>query len=222
MTSKLVEFGNYLKYLREDYGFTLSELGEEVGYSTAYLSQIEKGRRKKPATIDMLKQLSLALETPYSELLRKAGYEELAEGQYYKEVFSTIRFNKNQGYLSNDKRDGDSDDIKRITNFTKLHFTGILESVKDQRFNKEDTIFIVEHLSEMLLTYKEVIQKIASANEKWNATKGYLTGLWSEGVREEDIKQVFLSVELENEMNKLTKWIYGLPASIALAQKNNE
>lgn len=222
MTSKLVEFGNYLKYLREDYGFTLSELAEEVGYSTAYLSQIEKGRRKKPATIDMLKQLSLALETPYSELLRKAGHEELAEGQYYKEVFSTIRFNKNQGYLSDDKRDGDSDDIKRITNLTKLHFTGILESVKDQRFNKDDTIFIVEHLSEMLLKYKEVIQKIASANEKWNGTKGYLTGLWSEGVREEDIKQVFLSVELENEMNNLTKWIYGLPASIALAQKNNE
>lgn len=33
-------FGNYLKYLREDYGYTLNELASTIGYSGAYLDRL--------------------------------------------------------------------------------------------------------------------------------------------------------------------------------------
>jgi|SRR5690625_762998 len=210
MNSELMEFGNYLKYLREDYGFTLSELAEEVGYSTAYLSQIEKGRRKKRATIDMLKQLSLALETPYSELLRKAGYEELAEGQYYKELFFSIKLNKNREYLWVDKRDETNEDLKLITNLTNVNLKGVFEWTDDQRFSENETIYLREHFNELLLKYKEIIKELVNANQKWVSAKDCLIEVWGDNATEEEIKQKFLKLELDTNIYNLIKFIENL------------
>lgn len=86
----LEEFGIYLKELREHKALTLSQLAEKIGYSDAYISQIEKGRRKNPPTLELLESLSKGLDVPYSSLLRGAGYEGLAEGQRLKEAFDDI------------------------------------------------------------------------------------------------------------------------------------
>lgn len=210
MVNKLEEFGDYLKRLRVDYGLTLSGLAEESGYSTAYLSQIEKGRRKKRATIDVLKRLSLALEVPYSELLREAGYEELAEGQYYKEIFSRTKGVRKIRTLENDEG------FKNTENLINMNVNAISKWAQDPRFNKNETKILIEHLSELLLKYQEVIKKMVSTKQKWNTSKDYLKMLWSEEITEEDIKRVFLEIELESNVKNLTKWIDSLPEFIAL------
>lgn len=200
-------FGNYLKYLREDYGYTLDELANTIGYSNAYLSQIEKGRKPAPS-FEMLEQLSKTLKTPYSELLKQAGYERLAEGQYYKELFSNIRLNQNAASLA----DETSEELKSAKDLMNINFDGVIEWTKDQRFKEDDTFFLIEHFSETLLKYKYVIENLASANEKWNTSKDSLIELLRDDVIEEEIKRVFLKVELENNINDLNKWIDSLPS----------
>lgn len=66
-------FGSYLKQLRNNKGFTLTELGELIGYSNPYLSQIENGKKGIPSP-DILKKLSIPLEVDYGSLMYKAGY----------------------------------------------------------------------------------------------------------------------------------------------------
>lgn len=71
------EFGEYLKDLRG--GKSLREMERITGLSHTYLSTLEKGvdprsgKERKP-TPDILKKLSEALDVPYIELMKKAGY----------------------------------------------------------------------------------------------------------------------------------------------------
>lgn len=67
------EFGSYLKSLRKKKGLTLTELGDLIGYSNPYLSQIENGKKGIPSP-DILKKLAEPLGVSYAELMRKAGY----------------------------------------------------------------------------------------------------------------------------------------------------
>jgi len=66
-------FGKYLKDLRKNKGYTLTELGEIIGYSNPYLSQIETGQKGIPSP-DFLKKLATGLETDFLNLMRKAGH----------------------------------------------------------------------------------------------------------------------------------------------------
>ncbi len=68
-----IEFGQYLKSLRKAKGLTLIQLGESIGFSNPYLSQIENGHKGIPSP-DLLKKLAPHLGTQYSELLFNAGY----------------------------------------------------------------------------------------------------------------------------------------------------
>lgn len=83
-------FGEYLKEVRISNNLSITKLAEVSGFSRPYLSQIESGH-KKP-TLEVLKRLADGLcyvtngHYSYGTLLEKAGYEELALGQQYKEL----------------------------------------------------------------------------------------------------------------------------------------
>jgi transcriptional regulator with XRE-family HTH domain len=68
-----VDFGIYLKKLRQFKGITLEKLGEIVGLSKPYLSNIENGRRGIPSP-DLLNRLAEPLGITHSELMVKAGH----------------------------------------------------------------------------------------------------------------------------------------------------
>lgn len=206
-------FGNYLKYLREDYGYTLNELASTIGYSGAYLSQIEKGRKPAPS-FEMLEVLSKTLKTPYSGLLKKAGYVGLAEGQYYKELFSNIRMSENNALVTDEG-------LEHAKNLMNINFDGVVEWTKDKRFSEEQRIILIEHFSEMLIRYKRVIEQIASATEKWTYANVDLKKISNEEVSMEDIKRIFLKVELEKSIYDLTDWANALANTKVLAKKNN-
>ncbi len=65
-------FGEYLKSLREAQGLTLTELGELIGTSHSYLSQIENGKKTHPS-LGVLKKMSERLGVSQIELMRKSG-----------------------------------------------------------------------------------------------------------------------------------------------------
>jgi HTH-type transcriptional regulator, competence development regulator len=68
-------FYDKLRDLRKLKGFTIRELAERSGVSTAYISQLENGNRGIPSP-DVLMKLSEGLNTSYSDLMEIAGYLE--------------------------------------------------------------------------------------------------------------------------------------------------
>lgn len=213
---KLLEFGLYLKSLREGKDLTLNELAQKTGYSDAYISQVEKGRRKNPPTIDMLKHLSDALNTPYSELLRKAGYAELAEGQYFKEMFSSLGLSS--GFPEDLTRYDDNEDLKRVTKLMNVWFRGVLKWTEDMRFTDNDTIMLREHFAELLIRYKQLIESLANTHNHWSDSKDHFMKAWGESTTETGVRQFFLKAELDKDIQSITEWIDGFPAWVA----NNE
>lgn len=68
-----INFGSYLKEIRISKKYSIRKLELKTGISNAYLSQLENGKRGIPS-IQVLKQISVALEVPFQTLLDKAGY----------------------------------------------------------------------------------------------------------------------------------------------------
>ena len=76
------EILSLIKKLRIEKGLTLTELGEIIGYSNPYLSQVETGKRGKPSP-DMLRKLSLLYDYPYLSLIVVAGYVTESDISHY-------------------------------------------------------------------------------------------------------------------------------------------
>ena len=66
-------FGEYLKRLRERANVSQESLAEEAEISSAYISQIESGRRNPP-TPDVLRRMAAPLGVPYIVLMRQADH----------------------------------------------------------------------------------------------------------------------------------------------------
>ncbi len=69
----LMSFGKYLKVKREEKNLSMNKLGELVGITAMYISQLESGKRNNPS-IEVLHKLSKSLEVPNEELMEAAGY----------------------------------------------------------------------------------------------------------------------------------------------------
>lgn len=119
--------------------------------------------------------------------MKQAGYDGLAEGQYYKELFSNIRMSENNALVA----DEENEELEHAKNLMNINFDGVVEWTKDKRFNEDQTIILIEHFSEMLIRYKRVIEQIASATEKWTYANVDLKKISSEEVSMEDIKRIF-------------------------------
>lgn len=76
----MTPFGEYLKLLRERAGLSQETLAEESEISSAYVSQLETGRRNPP-TPDVLRRMAAPLGVPYTVLLMQAEHLRDAELQ---------------------------------------------------------------------------------------------------------------------------------------------
>lgn len=95
----LIEFGRYIKSLREEKGLTITELAQESGVSRPYLSQIEGGTRSKFPSSDVLLKISKALGLNHDELMVKAGYIEekfVDEIKFLEEYWTEVTFKENR------------------------------------------------------------------------------------------------------------------------------
>lgn len=67
MVERIVNGDNPIRVWREHRGLSARELAEKVGIGSAYLSEIETG--KKPGTISVVKQIAEALGVSLDELV---------------------------------------------------------------------------------------------------------------------------------------------------------
>lgn len=72
-TKGSVEFGHYLRNLRESHGLSLSVAAVRAGISPAYLSRLENGERFKPSR-EILWRLGKLYGEDYERIIQAAGY----------------------------------------------------------------------------------------------------------------------------------------------------
>lgn len=70
-----MNFGEYIKCLRNEKELSQRDLAEKSGVSNAEISRLETGERKKPSPT-VLKALHPYLGVSYEDLLQRAGYIE--------------------------------------------------------------------------------------------------------------------------------------------------
>lgn len=121
-----MEFGEYLKKLREKRGFSIRKLALAAGVSNSYLSQIETGQRGIPSH-RILRKLARPLKVDYEELLRVAGYLVLREGQY---IFLEDNKYSSEPIL----------DLEELLQLPRLRFKGVLLDEEE----KEEFLEILE------------------------------------------------------------------------------
>lgn len=66
-------FGDYLKKLREQRGYSINQLALKSGVSNAHISRLERGLRPAPSP-DVIEKFASALNADYLEMLKAAGY----------------------------------------------------------------------------------------------------------------------------------------------------
>lgn len=95
------EFGEYLKYLRELRGLSITQLAKLSGVSPSYISRIENGGRRPPKP-DIIQKMVPHLGIGYNEMMIKAGYlsvnnEDLRiEDEETKELFVSLTEGKKE------------------------------------------------------------------------------------------------------------------------------
>lgn len=59
---------NNLKSIRKKRNMSIAKLSEKTGITSAYISMLENGKKHNPS-LDILKRIAEALDTPLSELI---------------------------------------------------------------------------------------------------------------------------------------------------------
>ena len=59
---------NNLKSIRKKHNMSIAKLSEETGITSAYISMLENGKKHNPS-LDILKRIAEALNTPLAELI---------------------------------------------------------------------------------------------------------------------------------------------------------
>lgn len=149
-----VEFGKYLKALREGNHLSIRKLSFLSGISISYISQLENGKRGIPKPC-ILKKLSSNLAVSYEELMAAAGYisggpsvngQKIPEGKnadstaaiqgedIYKNLYEIINFIENEEKLLLDGKP--LDDPGRAVLKQAIEF-GLSYVSKDAKQNKK-------------------------------------------------------------------------------------
>lgn len=196
MNSTEKSFGVYLKELRETYGYTLVELGEKIGYSDAYLSQIEKDKKKNPPTVHLLKYFADALEEPYSNLLEKAGYDELAAGQRLLEMFGETVYRPVNSSLQ--IYTGNKSLVKKV-GLGKNLISTYLELVDEYKLEQDIADELINYVNEMLVKLREYIQVVLKLSYEWDQMEVSHNDLVDKGL----LKEAYLFMGSSEERKRL-------------------
>lgn len=117
------------------------------------------------------------------------------------------------GTTPNDLMDSESE-YTRATNLSDLYYTGVMKWSEDRFFNDIETTCIREHFYDLLLRYKELIIGLSETKNRWNEEKESYSSIYENRenpLPSTKIKEMFLSQELERQINDLVNWVEAFP-----------
>jgi len=157
----VMKFGEYLRALRERAGLDLTELGDKIGVTYAYISNLEHSRAKPP-TAERCKQISAALKLSESEenKLLYMAYEERTEDestQFFVETAPMYGTSRNKAL---DEALSDPEIVKALTDPVILKLIKI--AAKGRKVSPETLVSIVEKLPNFNQTKIEALIRLIS------------------------------------------------------------
>ncbi|MGG4141834.1 helix-turn-helix transcriptional regulator [Paenibacillus algorifonticola] len=152
------EFGEYLRKLRKGKKLTLEALGIEIGYTKAYLSNIENGRRGIPSP-EILKKLAPFLGVSHTELMEHAGYISKKEITQLTDIGTHFATKARANSLFSDGFLNQFEEVlKRINELNEL--------IGDPEYNYDQRLLLVDEMQEQLDRTMYSIDRIKSRLEK--------------------------------------------------------
>lgn len=110
---------------------------------------------------------------------------------------------------------------KKTLELINLHMNGILNWSSEIGISESQTIIIHEHLDDLLLKYKTLLERFSESNLRWKDDKSLFTSFLkqrNENITDAEIRKVYLEQELSGLLHEITDWIISFPSYMA----NNE
>lgn len=169
-----MDIGKRIKEVRKERKITLKELSDKIGYSSAYISQIENGKRSKPSH-DFLQKVSDHLDISISYITTgRKTVSDLTEEELKEQIkVSTRLFNEKQERLRSSLKEEFKELAEYDLSFNETNFlnqaiiflkesTGpdliILTSILTQ-YNRNENVYHETHDSEELYEDIEEMKK---------------------------------------------------------------
>lgn len=188
-------FGEYIRELRKKKRLTLVQLSNLSGVSNPYLSQIEND--KFIPSPEILRKLSEPLGVNQLELLLKSGNSE--------------------------ESDLDKFGVRKLshTNFlVDTYLEGALVWSEDRNFfDEKQTVAIRDHLADLLMEYKLLVEGLAYAESSWVKNKDVFLEVYGKDKNEREIKEIFLTGKLEKELKSLNEKANNVVARYTLGEE---
>lgn len=143
-------FGEYLKLVRERASLSQEALAEIANISSAYVSQLETGRRNPPMP-DVLRRMAGPLNVPFTVLLVQAGHlaerdlQELllrgvrrlfAQGEGYEALDQMLRRALDRWMAMKEKERRDALDGANVEHVSELILAALLQGQTDLLFSE--------------------------------------------------------------------------------------
>lgn len=136
----ILSFGEEIKRIRNEKKLSLKDVEEISGISHSYLSQIENGKRNAPKP-DMMKKLSKGLNTPYTDLMKLAGYGGKENPIPSDSFFDLLSSEEKEVYINNQSRHIDIKEYRKINHPDIKEFLSENEVYYDmKKLNQADKV----------------------------------------------------------------------------------
>jgi transcriptional regulator with XRE-family HTH domain len=132
-------FGNYLKKLRNERGYSLKDLERMTAISPSYINRLEKGERKAP-TYPIIVKLAQALGVDTSGFLVTAGLDKTMNGPIPDFM---------QLVYGNDFMIGGKIADKQIKDVLYELISAIVESKWDAKSRNQEMAILIDHVDEL-------------------------------------------------------------------------
>lgn len=206
--------GQRIKAMRKNAGMTQAELAEMLGIPYQSISQWERDTRNPK--YESLVKIADAIGVKWYDLVPP----EESTRMIVEHTNDVISQEENQGksfvktWPPPSSFPSDSD--KHMAELADSYYHGVIHWAEDKLFTEAQTITIKMHVSELLLRYRQVIERTLSAKLLIRS----LANIQREELPHALIQQ-HLADDLEKELNNLKAWIDTIPFYFSASLSQN-
>jgi len=113
-------------------------------------------------------------------------------------------------------------DYKQLTDLSYSYFESLIKWSEDKLLKKHETTILRQHMAELFLRYKRLLEKFVYVQIDWRNTKNDFMKLYKqrqEILSDTEIKEIFLKQALEKQIEDLISWVRGFPKMIAINEE---
>lgn len=193
--------GERIRAARKNANMTQAELAQKLGISYVGVSQWENGLRQPK--YETLKKIADAIGVEWYDLVPPEESTRMIAAH----TSDVIAREDNQGkaFVKTWPPESafPSDNDRHMAGLTDLYYRGVLHWAEDKLFSEAETITIKMHFSELLLRYKQLVERTLYAKLSLEEI--------DESELPETLIQQHLADDLKKELDNLKVWVDTIP-----------